>query len=679
MTALLNKLLQAKLLRNQAEELFSKAKQIINDNDPKTSWYKISKTLLNPKVPFEVHQALFDFVYSAEGETGPNPAWIPSIKGIKKTRAYEFWTAIGLNSYEELHAWSCNNRMDFWKEVTKKIGIVFSYEYDQIAEMGNPQSPNWFKGARMNIVDSCFKNNNKNKVAITFKDEGGNVHCWSYNELNKYSNQVANGLVMLGLSKGDKIAIDMVMTAESVAIYLGVIKAGCTIVSIPDSLAPAEVQKRLEISGAKLLFTQDVLFRGGKELPLYDKILEAKPEKIVVLPMQNPSNIVLREQDLYWNEFLSDEKKFDTVQCNPMDHINILFSSGTTGVPKAIPWNHTTPVKCAADGLFHHDIHKGDVVAWPTNLGWMMGPWLIFASFLNGASIALFYGTPTGREFGKFVQDVKVNMLGVVPSIVKQWKGTNCLEGLDWSCIRNFSSTGESSNAEDMFWLMGISGYKPIIEYCGGTEIGGGYVCGSMTQAAAAAYFTTPAMGLDFRVLDDVGEPVEQGEVFIIGPSIGLSVELLNQDHHKMYYEDTPEFDGKPMRRHGDEIEVVPNGFYRAHGRVDDTMNLGGIKVSSIEIERTLNKMSGVLETAAIAVNLSQGGPSKLVVYVVLGKKEPPDAETLKKGFQRLIKLELNPLFKIMDVCIIKKLPRTASNKVMRRILRKQYSEESTS
>ena len=143
-----------------------------------------------------------------------------------------------------------------------------------------------------------------------------------------------------------------------------------------------------------------------------------------------------------------------------------------------------------------------------------------------------------------------------------------------------------------------------------------------------------------------------------------------------MYYEDTPVFDGKSLRRHGDEIEVVPNGFYRAHGRVDDTMNLGGIKVSSIEIERTLNKMSGVLETAAIAVNLSLGGPNELVVYVILEEKETPDAEMLRKEFQRMIKSELNPLFKIMNVCIAKKLPRTASNKVMRRVLRKQYCDD---
>lgn len=676
MEALESKLLKTKLTKTEAEELSSKAHQIIKTNSPEHSWSLISRTLLNAKIPFIVHQILYDYVYADAKENVPRPTWIPSLEEKKKTRAYNFWTSIGLNSYEELHSWSCHNRLDFWVEVTKNLDIVFSKKFDQIAEKENLEHPNWFKGAKMNIVDSCFRESNKNNVAITFKAEGGHVQQWTFQELNRYSNQVANGLIALGLSKGDRIAIDMVMTAESVAIYLGVIKFGGVIVSIPDSLAPAEVKKRLLISKTKLLFTQDTLLRAGKELPLYEKILEANPEMVVVLPIKEPSSIVLRKQDMYWSGFLSHKNKFDTVQCNPMDHINILFSSGTTGEPKAIPWNHSTPVKGAADGLFHHDIHKGDVVAWPTNLGWMMGPWLIFASLLNEASIALFYGTPTGREFGEFVQEAKVNMLGVVPSIVKQWKASNCLEGIDWSCINNFSSTGESSNAEDMFWLMAIAGYKPIIEYCGGTEIGGGYICGSMVQAAAPAHFTSPAIGLNLKILDEEGEPTVQGEIFIEGPSIGLSVELLNQDHHKLYYEETPLYCGKPLRRHGDEIEIVPNGFFRAHGRVDDTMNLGGIKVSSIEIERTLNKMAGVLETAAIGVNMSRGGPNALVIYVVLEVKESYNADILRKDFQNLIKSKLNPLFKIMDVCIIDGLPRTPSNKIMRRVLRNKYSKE---
>ena len=287
--------------------------------------------------------------------------------------------------------------------------------------------------------------------------------------------------------------------------------------------------------------------------------------------------------------------------------------------------------------------------------------------------MALYYGAPMGTEFGEFVRDAKVNMLGVVPSMVKNWRNSNALNGIDWTRINNFSSTGESSNADDMFWLMGQAGYKPVIEYCGGTEIGGGYLSGSMLQPAAPSYFTTPCMGLNLHVLDEMGKETNQGEIYISGMSIGLSIELLNQDHHQVYFENTPQRESRNLRRHGDEIARLSSGFYRAHGRVDDTMNLGGIKISSIEIERTLNRLEVVIETAAIAVSDSSGGPSQLVVYAVTKSGVEQNAEELKLEFQKRIREKLNPLFKVQDVVITDSLPRTASNKVMRRVLRAEF------
>lgn len=622
---------------------------------------------------YEVHRSVFDYVYEGwEGEE-PRPVWIPNDEEIKETNAYKTYSKLGLDDYSTLHAWSNSHSREFWDELTATLDIEFSKEYSDICRSDDPENPGWFSDARMNIADSCF-NREVSEIAITYQPEGGSIEQWTFGDLRELSNRVANGLRDYGLTPGDAVAIDMVMTAESVAIYLGSVMAGCAVVSIPDSLAPVEIQKRLEIADAKIVFTQDVLLRAGKKLPLYEKILKASARDVVVIPAGDSLLVSLDEGHLEWSDFLSEDDKFSSVQRSPQDHINILFSSGTTGDPKAIPWNHTTPVKCASDGYFHHNIQSGDVVAWPTNLGWMMGPWLIFASLLNKASIALYYGAPMGREFGEFVRDARVTMLGVVPSMVKQWKSSNALKGIDWTHINNFSSTGESSNADDMFWLMAKAGYKPVIEYCGGTEIGGGYLSGSMLQPAAPSYFTTPCMGLNFHVLDELGNETNQGEVFISGMSPGLSIELLNQDHHKVYFEDAPKVDSMKLRRHGDEIAITSSGFYRAHGRVDDTMNLGGIKISSIELERVLNKLDSVVETAAIAVSNQDGGPSQLVIYVVTEKDEV-NLEELRMEFQNAIREKLNPLFKIEDVVDIDNLPRTASNKVMRRVLRKQYME----
>jgi acetyl-CoA synthetase len=351
-----------------------------------------------------------------------------------------------------------------------------------------------------------------------------------------------------------------------------------------------------------------------------------------------------------------------------------------------------TPVKSAADGFLHHDIKPGDAVAWPTNLGWMMGPWLIYASLINKASIALYYGVPTGRQFGQFVQDTGLAVLGLVPSLVRAWRTTDCMSGFDWSSLKLFSSTGECSSTDDMLFLMSLAGYRPVIEYCGGTEIGGGYITGTVVQPSAPATFSTPALGLDFVILDENGAETDNGEVFLAPPSIGLSQNLLNRDHHEEYFADAPpppprlsglrtendqDYEVK-LRRHGDQAERLGGDYFRIHGRADDTMNLGGIKVSSAEIERTLNRIDDILETAAIGVPAPGGGPARLVVYTVLNPGSSISSDDLRKKMQTAIKQDLNPLFKVYKAVLVDSLPRTASNKVMRRILRKKYSQDNS-
>eukprot|EP00494_Astrolonche_serrata_P023797 UN24055 len=173
--------------------------------------------------------------------------------------------------------------------------------------------------------------------------------------------------------------------------------------------------------------------------------------------------------------FLKDtSKQFQSVQMSEESIINVLFSSGTTGVPKAIPWTQSTPIKAACDGWCHLDIQPGEVVAWPTNLGWMMGPWLVFQLML-GASIALSHDTPVSTKFTKFVTDSGMNFLGLIPSIVKAWKTKDMIK-TSWEKVRRFGSTGEASNPLVYGWLSKVAGDVPILEYCGATEIGGGYV-----------------------------------------------------------------------------------------------------------------------------------------------------------------------------------------------------------
>ena len=600
------------------------------------------------------------------------PFWQPSEKIIKESNIYKMMHHFGYEKYEDFWKWSVENKAEFWEATVKNLGIKLAEKFTAILDISQGvENAQWLKNAKLNIVDSCFQNNDT-ATAIVFQEEGKKPQKVSQKNLLALVNKIANGLVELGLFPGDKIAIYMPMTLEAVAIYLAAIKAGMPVVTIADSFMPNEIAVRLEITKPKLIFTQDVLQRAGKELPLFLKVVEANAPKAVVLKVSEES-ISLRKEDINWNNFLSENSNFKTVIQNPEDIITVLFSSGTTGAPKAIPWTHTTPIKCASDGYYHQNIQKNEVVCWPTNLGWMMGPWLVFAALINKASIALYYGAPTSEGFGKFVQDAKVTMLGVIPSIVKSWKNEKNMEKFDWNAIKCFSSTGEASNPSEMEYLMKLANNKPVIEYCGGTEIGGGYVTSTVVQPNIASTFSTQALGGEFVLLDENNNKSEKGELFLIPPIMGLSTKLLNSNHFDVYYKGTPTYEGNVLRRHGDELEQLENGYYKAQGRVDDAMNLGGIKVSSVQLESVLNTLDFIRESAAIAVSPKGGGPSLLVIFYVENDSSISDEERLQLA-RNSIKKELNPLFKVTDLVKIDRLPRTASNKVMRRKLRELYN-----
>jgi acetyl-CoA synthetase len=597
--------------------------------------------------------------------------WKPNQKTISESNINKMMLKLDFSHYDDLWSWSVKNKESFWDETIQALGISFKKKYTQVLNLDNGVTqPNWLVGARMNIIDSCFQRDNS-ATAIVYNDENGIQHL-SQKDLENQVNRIANGLRDFGIKQGDYIAIDLPMTPLAVAIYLAGIKAGNPVVTIADSFSPKEIKVRLEIAKPKLIFTQDYLNRAGKKLPLYEKVTQASNLKTIVIKSCD-NTVELRETDVWFSDFEASNSHFETIIQNPNDYITLLFSSGTTSTPKAIPWTQTTPIKAASDGYYHHDIHEGDVVAWPTNLGWMMGPWLVFAALINKASIALYNGAPLGVGFGRFIQEAKVNMLGVIPSIVKHWKNTACMEGLDWSCIRCFSSTGEASNPQEYEYLMSLADHKPIIEYCGGTEIGGGYVTGTIVQNNIPATFSTKALGTDFVLLDENNQESKIGEVFLIPPIMGLSNELLNKNHHQVYYDKTPTYKGQILRRHGDQMQVEENNYFKAQGRVDDAMNLGGIKVSSLQIESLLNTLEYIKETAAIAVHPYNGGPDKLIIYYVLLEDE--SKENVLKDMQKLVKTQINPLFKVNDVVETKSMPRTASGKLIRRNLRKQYQE----
>lgn len=754
-------------------------------------WQVICDDVLTPETPFSVHKALHEcnFCDWDKNKLGPAPIWVPSDAEARKVRSVRLILelqqhfskaasaaadgkteaererqrmrgrrmVVGEKSsardlavaFAQLQRFSVEEQNSFWYAALRELGVTFRQSPNRLYyprpgfQAGQEQ---WFPGALMNIVDSCFINRSvgdrENQDALIWAKEGqgdiisgnGELRSWSYGDLLRRSCRISNCLKSVGIGRNSRVGICMPMTAESVAIYLAVVMSGGAVIGIADSFSKLEIQTRLRVANADAVITQDALFRGNKYIPLYERVARAgddyrqqtgKGIQIICLPADLPSGFTpedsdskeeeaslyalrckLRPVDLSYISLLSmsSSTDFDPCACHPQDVTNILFSSGTTGEPKAIPWDHVAPIKCAADAMLHHDVQTGDVVCWPTNLGWMMGPWLLYAGLLNGACVAIFEGSPLGNAFCHFVEKAGVTMLGTVPSIVKAWKAKGSIEGKDWGSVRRFSSSGEASNPEDYHWLSSrVKGYAPVIEYIGGTELAGGYMSGSLLQPQAASHFSVPAFGADLRLLDSSMREIEpcamqdqirksgvcEGEVAIIPPMLGSSYKLLNRDHDKVYFSDMPRTsEGTRMRKHGDMLAFYPGGYIQAKGRTDDTMNLGGIKTSSLEIENVCNasiSTSGLAlkEVGAVAVAPQGGGPDLLwICAAVSGNLEDfQKSDVVQKctsHFQKAISKNLNPLFKVHRVIFMQDLPRTASNKVMRKTLQAQCRAQSS-
>lgn len=710
------------------------------------AWREFVERSRRESLPFEEHLAAFRRIFDGHRpEDGPPAVWTPDEETVRRSNLQASMAAVGIDRYEDFHAWSVRDPTAFWTHTLERLGIVFTRLPDAILDLGGGgrgshggvRDPRWLQGAELNIVDSCFTTDPGRPAVISPGANGPAdpnhrlLHTTTYGELERLVNRVANGLRDRGLAPDKAIALYMPLNLECVVAYLAIIRAGSRVVSIADSFPASEVRRRMAIAGARCIVTMDRYVLKGKSIPLYDTVIEAGASTVIVvpsggvgrlcgdgrfsgaapsvddppsdddLPTASSDAFQLRPGDISWPDLLSTKDSFESVTGDPGRTTNILFSSGTTGEPKAIPWNHLAPIKSVMDGFYHQDVHGDDITAWPTNIGWMMGPWLIYATLVNGACMALYPGAANTPEYPRFIRRAGVTMQGVIPSLVRTWRHGGMAEGVDWPSIRVFSSTGEPASRTDYLWLMSRTGYRaPVIEYLGGTEIGGGHLACTVLQPCSPAAFTTANLGVDFFILDETGTEVEEGgtgELFLMPPALGMSQRLLNGDHDEVYYEGCPAGPrGEVLRRHGDNTQRLHHGYYRAQGRADDGMNLGGIMVSPLELERIIDGHPAVYESAAVAIQPEGEGAERLVVFIVPeGGKTGADSraagsraagsranlvidpDTLKPELQAMVSSGLNPLFKIYRVVIADELPHTASGKLVRRILRDRMRPDS--
>lgn len=666
-------------------------------------WDQLRTLVIRREHPVALKRLLFEAAYADwdARALGPPPAWRPDAAALGATNIQSLIEQRGLASYAQLHAWSIEHGQQFWRTMLERLGIVLDRPFDELVDLADPRAPRWLPGARLNITNSFFQAEPSATALIYQHEERAKLEQVSYGELEALANRIASGLARLGAASGAYVAIAMPMNVAAIAAYIACLRAGCPVVCLADSFNSADLELRLAQIPAKVaaIFTQDTC--GGRlNHPLYAKVAKVAgaPKAIVASSGSEPAAL-RRAGDITWEDFVAgSDASFTPASLDPEHQLNVIFSSSTsTGKeragerpkpPKAIPWLAHTFVKAATDAHLHHNLGPGRVLCWPTNLGWMMGPYSVIGALVNRATLAVYDGSPVAPGFGAFVAAAKVTTLGTVPAIAQRWADSDVMAGCDWSAIELFSSTGAPSNPQTYFHLMSLADdFAPVIEYCGGTEIGGSYNSCSLHHRAAPAMFTTPLLGTELAFPREMyaNEDFAPGEVAIVlragagaCPPMGLSTSLLNFPHAQTYFaRDARTPDGHLLREHGDIYLHHPGGFMQSNGRADDGININGIKTSSTELEGFVKDaaLAAVADVVFVAARPPGGGEDLVVAFVVAPAQAAAEPEELRRELVAAIRGRNPQLARIDALELVAEIPRTASNKVRRAWLRDSWLE----
>src|SRR5216684_1914751 len=606
--------------------------------------------------------------------------WEPSPEVISKSRLKRFMDQHSIENFAELLKRADDDIEWFWDAAIKDIDIAFYRHYDKVVDMsrGKPWAT-WWIGGRMNIVQSCLDRyrgtESASKLAIIWEGEPGEVRKLTYRELDQQVCKLAGVLRRLGIRPGDRVGVFMPMCPEVAISVLATAKIGAVIIPLFSGYGPEAIASRLRDGEAKLVICADGFYRRGQVVPMketLDKALVSCPTVTRVIMHRR----VVREvpwthgRDYVWEVVVEDEPdRMPTHDLDSEDPLMIIYTSGTTGKPKGTLHVHGGfPVKTAQDMAHGFDVGADDTVFWYTDLGWMMGPWLIYGSLILGATMVMYEGspdTPTADRLWQIIDRHQVSIFGLSPTLVRSLMNARSAgpDGHDLSSLRVVGATGELWDLDSWTWCFEHVCREaiPLLNYCGGTELAGGILCGNVATPLRPLSFAGPIPGMFADVVDAAGASVlgEVGELVLRGPNPGMTRGFW-KDRERYLESYWSRFPGVWV--HGDWAFIdADDHLWYVLGRSDDTIKVAGKRVGPGEVESLLNSHPAVAASAAVGVSDALKG-ERLVCFVVL--REPPaDASSIASALADRVAAALGKPMRPSAVEVVADLPRTRNAK----------------
>ncbi|NNC77427.1 MAG: acetoacetate--CoA ligase [Woeseiaceae bacterium] len=604
-----------------------------------------------------------------------NPVmWTPDATRRSATAMHRFIHEQGFNNYGELYRWSVENAPEFWQAVCSYVDVRFSRPPDTLlTRPSDIMHAGWFAGAQLNYAEHLLRRQGP-EPALIFCGEDGARRELSYDELRGAAAKVASGLRAAGVKKGDRVGGYLPNCPEAIVAMLGAASIGAVWSSCSPDFGVNGVVDRFGQIEPKVLFAANAYFYNGKRidcLPTVAGIVDQMPSlnKVVIV------EFAAGECDLgeisnaeIWRDFGSDEQlEFEAVD---FDHpLFVMYSSGTTGVPKCIVHGHGgTLLQHLKEHVLHCDISEKDRMFYFTTCGWMMWNWLA-SGLAAGGTLILFDGSPffdDGRVLWKIAERERVTVFGTSAKYLSALEkaGIRPIDEFSLPELKTVLSTGSPLAPESFDYVYDAIGKDlQLSSIAGGTDIISCFAIGNPVLPVRRGELQCRGLGMAVEIFDGDGNPVieQRGELVCTKPFPSAPVGFWNDTggdkYREAYFERFP-----GIWAHGDFAELTKSGGMVIHGRSDAVLNPGGVRIGTAEIYRQVEKLEAIIES--IAIGQQWGDDVRVVLFVVLRDGVVLDND-LQARIRSAIRSNTTPRHVPAKIIEVADIPRTKSGKIV--------------